>query len=372
MKKNTTKFLMFFLIFSSLPVFAFAATPAKFYYGGWIPYWNKTPGIQDITNHLESKLNEISPFSYEVKYDGTIVDKLKISQGFWPNWLSAIHDLKIKITPTIAWFDGDGIHNLLSNKKKRIAQEDAIAALANLPNFDGVDIDYEGKKAETKNYFSLFIQGLATRLHTKKKTLSCTIEPRTPLASLYRIMPTSTVERANDYNVLNTYCDEVRIMAYDQGFIDYKLNDKKAINGNFYAPVADPEWVKKVIGEATPYIKKNKIMLGIPTYGYEYEVAATTTASSTLQYIYKRIKSVTFEDAANLATSLEINPQRNSAGELSFTYYASTTNSTNLVWFSDAEAIADKIKIAKDLKLRGIILFKLDGEADPAVWDKMK
>lgn len=352
-----------------------AAAP-KFYYAGWIPFWNKTPGVRDITDNLDSKLNEISPFSYEVRYDGSLVDKLKINEGFWPNWLSAVHDLKIKIIPTVAWFDGAGIHRLLASGKSRRAQEDAIAALARLPNFDGVDIDYEAKESETKDYFSLFIKGLYLRLHPFKKTLSCTVEARTPVSSAHK-PPYPKIERANDYEVLNKYCDEVRVMAYDQGFIDLKLNEQKGSDGKLYAPVADPDWVKKVIAETNKGIKLNKIMLGIPTYGYEYEITATSTMASTTKYIYKRVRSVTYKDAADLALSLSIQPQRNSAGELSFTYatssaFAAGRSATRLVWFSDAQAIEDKIKLAKKLKLRGVVFFKLDGEADPAIWDKLK
>mgnify|MGYP001562060815 FL=1 len=153
--------------FSIAPISS-AATKAPFYYAGWLPFWKKQSGAQDISGNLY-KFHELSPFSYEVKADGTLVDKLKLTEGFWPAWLSAVRDSGVKNIPTIAWFDGAGIHKLLSDKKKRIAHEDLITKLVKDMKFDGIDIDYEAKLAETKPYFSPFIQGLAIRLHPLKK-----------------------------------------------------------------------------------------------------------------------------------------------------------------------------------------------------------
>jgi len=55
---------------------------------------------------------------------------------------------------------------------------------------------------------------------------------------------------------------------------------------------------------------------------------------------------------------------------MSFTY--TTASSTRLVWFPDAGSTQAKIKLAKSLKLRGIAIFKADGESDPLMWQFLK
>ena len=376
--------------FSIAPA-GYAATKTPFYYAGWLPFWKKQNGAQDISGNLY-KFHELSPFSYEVRADGTLIDSLKITEGFWPAWLSAVRDSGVKNIPTIAWFNGPAIHKLLSNKKTRIAHEDLITKLVKDMKFDGIDIDYEAKLAETKSYFSLFIQGLAIRLHPLKKILTCTVEARTPLTSLLGGVPKDT-RTANDYVALNKYCDEVRIMAYDQGLIDGLLDRKKG-NGNLYAPVADPEWAKKTVQEALKYISPKKIMLGIPTYGYEYEVSWADGFTT-----YKRLRSHTFFQALDRAVNVKAVPLRNSAGEVSFAYATSTTVgkiSASLTWnisstqpafiastsaqglytryvsFSDSKSAADKIALTKKMGLRGVVFFKFDGEQDPLLWKEMK
>ena len=370
------------------------AASSKFYYAGWLPFWKKESGAADVAVNLK-RLQEVSPFSYEVNSNGTLRDVLKIHEGLWPGWLAAVRSAKVKIIPTIAWFDAGGIHTLLSNTKLRRAHEDLIAKLVKDEHFDGIDIDYEGKMAKTSPYFSLLIEGLAIRLHPYNKTLTCTIEARTPLTSLPNSnAPEKKPSYANDYAVLNKYCDEVRIMAYDQGTIDLKLNALKG-NGNFYAPVADPAWVEKVIKEAIKTISRKKIMLGVPTYGYEYQVNWADGLTT-----YRRLRSVNFFTAMNRAESAGVAPARNNAGELSFTYASSTwvevsqalrsdvsstlpagltlqtasatSTSTRFISFSDGESTNQKIQLAKKYGLRGVVLFKFDGELDPLQWEVMK
>lgn len=393
--KKTLKFIILLIAIASFifPSFNSFAATNKFYYAGWLPFWKKQSGANNISLSLE-KFQEISPFSYEVSSSGKLVDVLKITEGFWPNWLSALRDMKIKIIPTIAWFDGPAIHKLLSNKTTRIAHEDAITKLVKDQKFDGIDIDYEAKLAETNPYFATFIYGLAIRLHPLGKTLSCTIEPRMPVSSRYTQTGTDLdTQYANDYVALNKYCDEVRIMAYDQGVIDVKLDAIKG-NGEFYAPIADPAWAEKIIKEATKTISPKKIMLGIPTYGYEYEATWENGITT-----YRRLRSHTFFQAIIRSATVAAIPKRNSAGELSFTYSTSTfvdsvsksltwyvsstkplaitsigtsTPVTRFVSFSDAQSAKQKIDLAKKLGLRGVIFFKWDSEQDPILWQMMK
>ena len=87
-----------------------------------------------------------------------------------------------------------------------------------------------------------------------------------------------------------------------------------------------------------------------------------------------------FNYSDDLAKSLSIVPTRNIAGELSFTYSTTTDIDGNylggtkqyLVWYSDAIAIADKIRLAKLYKLGGVVVFKVDGGNDPKLWDVLK
>ncbi len=385
---------------------AAALSATKLEISGWIPYWRKATGTADVMPNIAT-LKEINPFGYTMKTDGTIYDAAKMDEEPWVSLRAAAKANKTRFIPSIMWSNGSAIHQVLSNSTSRIALEDAITALVKEKGFDGIEIDFEGKKAETKTYFATFLKGLYQRMGNK--WVMCDIEARTPVSSRYDgIPPADATTYANDFVAINKYCDRVKIMAYDQGTVDVVLNKARAAP---YIPVADPGWVEKVINLTAQTISKKKIVLGIATYGYEYQ----TTALSESGYRYDLDSAFNPGYAIALAASLGIAPVRNSSGELSFIYKSTpatdaavaaasvgnavegTTSSDmnvnaavpstlysqaalassvtppfNILWWSDAQAIDDKIALAKRLGLKGVALFKLDGGQDPNVWSVLK
>lgn len=374
-----------------------ANTPGPLEFSGWIPYWRVATGTADVLPHLAG-LTSVMPFGYTVKSNGTLVDSARLGQEPWTSFIAAARQNNVRVIPTVMWGNGDSIHRILSNTATRIALENEIADTVKKNGFDGIDIDFEAKKHETINYFSTFLKGLYQRMDNK--WIYCTVEARMPLEDRYlpgAVIPVDAADYANDYVQMNKYCSRVEIMAYDQGTIDLRLN---AVRAAPYAPVADPGWVESLVTLAAKSIAKNKIAIGIPTYGYEY--AVTPIAGS---YRYDRLWPFNPKYATDIASQLGITPTRTSAGEMGFTYSPSalaavaptggestqtqqeTATSTvvknegspvginqtfNYMTWSDAQAIADKVALARRLGVRGVAVFKFDGGEDRKMWDVLK
>src|SRR3989344_6063129 len=355
-KQIVSPFIFSLAILIVLPYSAGAAAP-KLEVSGWLPYWRAASSTADVLPHL-GELKEVNPFGYSVRSDGTLADLvLNIDEEPWTSFIAAAHAKKVRVIPTVMWSDGEAMHRILSDGTKRRALEDEITDLVKTKGFDGIDIDFEGKKAETKDYFSTFLKGLYIRMGNK--WVMCTIESRTPLTSRYDTIP-KDIEYANDFVQINKYCDRVRIMTYDQGSIDIRLNETAL---GPYVPVSDVKWVEKVIKLTAQTIPKRKLVIGIPTYGFEYE----------------RLWSFNPQYALTLAQDLNIIPQRNSAGEMSFVYIPQSTpgfipnpGTFRIAWWSDAEAVRQKVALAKKLGVRGVAIFKLDGGQDPGIWKVLK
>jgi spore germination protein YaaH len=367
-------------------------------FSGWVPDWRLASATLDTTPHLSS-LKSVMPFAYEVNSDGTIRDISELSKNEWPAFIAAAKAAKSRVIPTIMWGDGQAMHNVLSNATTRVALEDAIANLVKTNNFDGIDIDFEAKQEQTRDYFSLFLKGLYSRMGNK--WVYCAIESRSPLNHRYlpgQTIPPDATDYANDYNAINKYCDRVEIMAYDQGTVDQLLNGARSAP---YAPVADPAWVEALVTLAAQNIAKSKIIIGVATYGYEYTVTPQDGS-----FKYQRMWAFNPRYGTQIASQLGITPTRTSANEMGFIYdpnklnvaapsgadstqvqqttQPSTTIAQNsgsqvntnapfnyMVW-SDASAIADKVSLARRLGIRGVAVFSMGGAEDQGMWSVLK
>ncbi len=374
-------------------------TSQSFEVSGWLPYWRAATSTADVLPHL-NQFTEINPFGYTVKNDGTLYDaaNLDTATSTWAPLIASARMQKVRVIPTVMWSNTHAISAMLSTPQSRAVNIASIVSEVTNNNFDGIDIDYEGKLSSDKDHFSAYLKELYRAMG--KKWVTCTIEARTPPQDLNTNSPLSDIQYSNDFKAINKYCDRVRLMTYDQESADKTLDT--AAGSSIYTPVADPAWVSKVIQLTAKDISPRKLEMGIATYGYEYDI---TPYANNTGYIYDLLWSFNPKYALQIAAPLGITPTRNASGELAFTYpepqttpevlpagtsAATATMPTNqaaavlpavtsgnqtlpgkmryMTW-SDSVAIAQKIALAKKLGIRGVAIFKFDGGEDQGIWN---
>ncbi len=383
------------LLLTSLPTQANAAVWSRpFEISGWIPYWRAATGTADIMPYLD-RFTEVNPFGYTVTKDGRLNDAAVLSQEPWVTLKKEAKARHVRFIPTVMWSDADAMHEVLSDPKRRQLLVRMIVDEVRVNEFDGIDIDFEGKKLETGPHFSKFLQELYKAMGDK--WVQCTIESRTPLTDLYPDgnPPKDAGKYVNDFKVINKNCDRVRFMTYDQQTVDQKRESEV---DEPYGPVSDTKWVEKAIKEAMKTIPARKIVLGVPTYGYEWDVK--TYANN--EHTYDLLWTFNPKYGLDLAEKYNITPGRNAGGELGFTYFPegsalslprpqtpwpynliasaasalTTAQNSNMsyrmVTWQDAQAIGDKVALAKKLGIRGVAVFKIDGGEDPKMWEVLK
>ncbi len=393
--KNTTILLTqiyvvcLLLGFFLVPAVAQSAGPQV---AAWIPWWTEEAGTKSALKNIKD-LDVIYPFVFEVNSDGTLKNRVDFNDDHWEDLLDEADDRRVDVIPTVAWFDGAAIHAVLSNEKARQDHVEEIVKMVKKYRFDGVNIDYESKLADTIDYYSLFLKELDKALG--RKDLTCTVEARTPPDSRWREVP-KEIKYANDYQAMNKYCDWVEIMAYDQQRADLKLNDER--RGVPYVPVADIDWVEKVLDLALEDFDEEKVMLGVATYGRAWDI----TVAPDWYRDYKQVAALNHPRIIELSKKYNSPIGRTAGGEAVISYfpedsvwkifnqlptpkgtpkgyeaaakallvatYANIEVPVRFVSWSDAEAVEQKVKLVEKYNLRGTAIFKVDGEEDPDIW----
>lgn len=351
-----------------------------FLLGAWLPYWKCKETLRVASAH-HSLFDQLSPFSYELNPQGKIVDTFKKNSHAWKSFFHKCHLRNIKIIPTIFSTNTQLLAMLLLNSSTREKHVNELMSLVLNNKFDGININYERIKPEARSGFVAFIKQLSQQLHKHNKLLCCCTGGRVSDSStglfvnkqeatkcLGSCAPSVSLNpgkgaQAQKYKkALVRYCDQIHLMGYDEWGTPYQYSPDYLKSG-YYISHSSTQWLEAIIQYALSYIPANKLVLGIGTYGLEFTIDPKTALK---RFYFKKMRNVSYPQAQALAKQYRVTPKRTAGGELAFTYQLE--DKTRYVCFMDAQAIANRIALAKKHKLKGAYIFKLDGLEDDAVW----
>ncbi|MBU1998556.1 MAG: glycosyl hydrolase family 18 protein [Candidatus Omnitrophota bacterium] len=338
-----------------------AQSESEFIISAWIPNENVTSGVEAFNNHSRM-FNQISPIVFEVDRYGIVQANLEISAGQgWDNLFEKSVADNILVIPTVFWNDTVAINTTLVNLEKRREHSASLVRLIDMYDLKGIDINYQKKSPSSAAFFSDFIIGLSGVLKEKGCLLSCSIEPRTSDKPPDGVSREEAFAWANDYEVLNKYCDYIRILAFDMSWQGKPAVSWEGYTDYPYAPCADINSVEEVIKYTLTKIDASKLVLGIPTYGWELEVNGIYGSWS-----YRRNRQLNMPEAMEVARSNFEEVKRQETGELAFNY--EKRNHFYYVSFPDSESIREKIELARLYDIKGVIFFRLDGSWEDGLW----
>lgn len=222
----------------------------------WMPgTWDTDEALASFRKH-QDQIDEISPFWYGMAADGT----LQPFDGV-PNatLVSEARKSAILVIPTISnSFDPERVHTVLSNDTFRAQHIQAIVYEVVANGYDGIDIDYENLYAADKDAYSQFLAELAVALHDYNRLLTVAVQAKTNTFAGWDGVG------ALDYQAIGAVADEVRIMTYGWCW------RTGCVGSDPPGPIAPLHWVEDVILYARRLIPPEKLILGIPLYGYDW------------------------------------------------------------------------------------------------------
>jgi spore germination protein YaaH len=333
---------------------------------GWAPYWQSDSARASFNANV-SLFNEVSMFAYST----TKADSVTPFVGVDPNApLVFRRDARaagVKFVASIV--DATKPHEMaaiLADPASRSLHVQTIVTFVNAGGFDGVDLDYEnfafndGKEtwATTRPNWVAFLSELSAALHASGKTLTVSVPP---------VYDAKTTDDSGywvyDYAAMGKVVDHLRIMAYD-----FSTTDP--------GPIAPLPWVKNLVKAAKSLVPSDRLVLGVPVYGYDWPGATVGTCPADGK---PRRRNLTTKAARDLATSKGIVPTWDPIQfERTFTYNEQvagvdaaglpvTCTVSRTVWFADDEAVYNRAWVAERQDLAGISLWSL-GSDDPSVW----
>ncbi|GMA63420.1 glycosyl hydrolase family 18 protein [Alicyclobacillus fastidiosus] len=295
-------------------------------------YGGNTDSLVDLEAH--SAVTEFSTFTDSITSTGGLTGSLYTQAGTY----AQDNDLSAYVTVTnmnvdTGDFDGTMAAQIFGNATDSSTLINNLVNLVKGQPFVGVNIDFEMLPTSSRAEFSQFLTSLQKALHDAGKKLSVDVPAVTDANSAY------------NYSVIGQNSDEVMVMAYDYSY-----------PGGPAGPIAPVPWVKQVMSYATSQIPSNKVLLGIPVYGYDWANGKTT--------------ALTLNQVDQLLSSNSITPEWDATDEEPyFTYTESGVQHT--VYYENAESISDKLQIAKADNLRGIAIWRI-GLEDSQVWQPIE
>lgn len=238
-------------------------------------------------------------------------------------------------------FNSSLAHTLLTNKDVQETYIRNIMQTFREKNYYGIDIDFEYVYPNDKEAYNSFLTRMSDLLSPRKITLTTALAPKKSGEQQ------GLLYTAHDYAHHGKKADHVILMTYEWG---YTKGPAMAVS-----PVSE---VKKVLEYATSVIPPQKILLGIPNYGYDWTLPFVKGSSA---------RSISNVEALELAAREGATIQYDEESQAPFFHYRDDSGNRHEVWFSDARSIRASMELVDQYNLGGVSYWTI-GRPFPQNW----
>lgn len=347
---------------------------------GFLPYWNL-----DNSKYLRfDLLSVIYFFSLTADEKGEIIKVVNNeTDPGWRWWKSPIIQnliAKTQITGgkfglTIAMQKNESLENFLDNPKAQKTLINNLIRIVKSDKLDGINIDfeYDGKPDDK---YRLSFTNFAKELTSTFRTQS----PKTELS--IDLFPLSIEKpRLFDVSSLAPLFDKVIVMSYDYYSGTSEVTGPVApMSGYIASPSATQKsYFYDVNTTYVNYLKvvpKEKLIMGVPYYGWDYPVEDNTTELGKVlpQNDQNGYPEVVSYGRARTDTDLKnANCQWEDIAKATRCTYMDSNNIQREAWLEDNKSIGIKFDFAKTNNLGGIAIWTLGYDRGfPDLWNLIK
>lgn len=237
-------------------------------------------------------------------------------------------------------FDGNIAKSVLENATYRQALENNLLNAIKANGYKGVNVDLEGVFYYDRDYYTTFVKELYNLLTPLGYTVTLSLPAKTS-DSL-----TNSWSGAYDYVALSQYSSQIALMTYDEHY-----------PGGTAGPIASIGWVENVIKYAVTVIPREKIMLGVAAYGYDWSSNGT--------------KAYGINNMYNLAATNNATVMWDDVSKSPYFNYTDASGIAHSAWFENSQSVSYKLDLVNSYNLNGIAIWRL-GLENSDYWTSVK
>jgi spore germination protein YaaH len=308
---------------------------------GWHPYWVSATAYQSYDYNA---LTHIAYFSYEV--DTATGGYTSIHDWNSTPIISYAHEKGTKVLLTVTNFGNARNTELLTDTVKQKTLINTAITLVKNRNGDGINFDLESVSSTQRANLVSFLGRAVTM-----------IKAQIPGAEISMATPAVDWSGAWDFKALSQLCDYLIVMGYDYYW-------RGSTTAGPVAPLEGETYnvTKTVNTYLSAGVESEKLLLGVPWYGYDWPVvsdarkaAATGTATSR---VYTAAESLA-EDHGKIFDL---------ATKVPWAAY-NASSAWRQLWYDDSQSLGLKYGLVNSANLGGIGIWALSYEGgDPDIW----
>lgn len=275
-------------------------------------------------------IDEILIFSYGFTAEGELIPpQIDETWGIQEAWNQQVEPILV-LTPfaETGTFNSGLIQILSENETVQDNLIENLLETVREKGYVGVDVDFEYIRPEDRVGYADFVNRLRETMNENGYRVSVALAPKT---SSYQ---KGLLYEAMDYHLLGQRANTVFLMTYEWGYT--------------YGPplpVAPLPNVRQVLEYALTEIPKEKIVLGIPNYGYSWPLPYERGVT--------KARLIGNVEANVIAAERGVEIQYDERYQSPFFYYEIGGRRYE-VWFEDVRSIYAKLQLAAEKDIRGV------------------
>lgn len=334
---------------------------------GFVPYWNLSKA------NIQPELSHMAYFSLTIGADGRLLQTIdgEVDPGF--SRLNSEDFLELtnqtlekngQVDLVLSQFNADDIAIFLSSQK---AQERLINELDSVLlayPFSGVNIDIELNGSGTpalRNQLTAFVRNIRSHLNTKYSHITLSIDMYAGAASSQQLWDVEAIGEQVDYIV---------VMAYD-------FHRKTSPQAGPVAPLFGGRdlWDSDINQHLQAFIKQvppEKILLGVPFYGYEWQTTSRDAQSHTFPDTGATASIQRVNELLQNKDELEVQEHWSEAALSPYISYKQNGN-IYVIYYENPRSISYKLDYVNQLDLAGVAIWALGYEGQSRdLWEVVK